>query len=311
MRGLASVRAVSKQAREFGGGFWRFHLRFLSFWTVALLLSTPAHSEVPAVNTDQNYSSSAQLTRSALDDDDQLVSVSLDGGSELKLISPQKWAPLISGVVEPVTNIHRDFERTFGRLPPFKASVRLTDSEDFFRSTGAPTWTTAVYYRGEILIPIRSSEEVDLKTLRRSIRHEYTHALIHALSDGKCPGWLDEGLAQWAEDESNTIAQSSIPRLLIEHQPLRLELLQEGFTKLDYELASVAYAESLFAAKQVITTFGFERIRVFFDGLRQGLRKGTAFERAFSTSEDEFEQKLGRALLVERHSTLRPQSANS
>lgn len=232
--------------------------------------------------------------------------INLQGGSELKISSPERWAPLVDRATASSTKVHQDFEEYLGSIPPVATSIRLIENSQFFRLTGAPKWTNAVYYRGEIMIPIESSNEINLKKFDLTVRHEFSHAIINALSGGRCPGWLDEGLAQWAEGSHNPVFRMSLRRWLLENQPLALGGLQKGFTELDYELASAAYAQSLFAAHQVIYTFGFKSLRVFFDGLRQGLEQGVAFERAFLMSEKVFERKLKRALHDAKVGTLYP-----
>lgn len=271
-------------------------MRFLVFFIFSLLFCAAAHSEVFSPNMSADYES-PQLAGTAHEDGIRYVHLNLQGGSELKLISPERWAPILDLVRASLPEIHRDSEQLFGDIPALITSIRLIDDKHFFQTTGAPKWTSALYFRGEIMIPIESPNHVDLRTLNFAVRHEYTHAVIHALSDGKCPGWLDEGLAQWVEDGNNPVVRPSLRRWLREHQPLKLEFLQQGFTQLDYELASAAYAQSLFSAHQAINIFGFKSIRLFFDGLRNGLGQGVAFERAFSMPQRVFEENLGRALL--------------
>ena len=52
-------------------------------------------------------------------------------------------------------------------------------------------------YDGTIKIPV--SLNCSYETLRKTIRHEYTHHLVFNLSEGKAPIWLNEGLAQLFE----------------------------------------------------------------------------------------------------------------
>jgi hypothetical protein len=221
-----------------------------------------------------------------------LAPITLSGGSNLTLITPSEWVPLGRQLAASLSRAHTDFSKLFGNLPAFSTALRLLDEDAFYLSTGAPHWTNAMFYRGQILIPLSQIESVDMPDLRRSIRHEYTHALIHALSGGKAPGWLDEGLAQWAEGVENPALQPALLRWLQGNEPVPLAFLQGGFTRLQAEMVPAAYAQSLFATRRIMSDYGFEKVRLYFSELKNGSDKATAFETAFGISEAQFEQSI-------------------
>ncbi len=226
----------------------------------------------------------------------RLAPIALKGGSHLTLISPESWAPLAYKVSASIIRTHQDFEQKFGDIPPLMTSVHLMDEESFFRVSGAPRWTQALYLRGQIMISLYSLEQVDLDDLFRSVGHEYSHAVVHTLSGGNCPGWLDEGLAQRAEGQVNAALKPALKGWLRQHSPINLSLLAGGFTALDSEMVAPAYAQALFATNRIIDTYGFKALRVFFDGLRKGQDQSSAFKQAFQISSKEFEQQLGEDL---------------
>jgi len=228
----------------------------------------------------------------------KLSPLSLQGGSQLTIESPQRWSNLSIELLKSLRKTHEVYTKLFGEIPRFESSIRLMDEDTFFLTTGAPRWTNAMYYRGEIIIPLSYSQRVDLPNIYRSLRHEYMHAVIHALSAGRAPGWLDEGLAQWSEGDENPALQPALYEWLNKHEPLNLSLLQGGFTRLDASMVPAAYAQSLFAANTVVNTYGFSPIRHYFDGLRSGLSKEEAFNRAFNLDESGYESKLGQSLKV-------------
>lgn len=223
--------------------------------------------------------------------------VAVSGGGTLTLISPERWSDLSQAVVGTLQGIHDELTKMFGTLPAFATSIRLTDIENFRRATGAPGWTNALYYRGQIIIPLSVTEEPDVENLKRSIRHEYTHAVINSLSAGRAPGWLDEGLAEWMEGDENPALRPALAKWLEGNDPVPLSLMQGGFTKMESDMVPAAYAQSLFAATVVINTFGFENIRTYFDGLKQGMSKEAAFAYGFSLDLNSFERRLGKTLL--------------
>ncbi|HEX8632742.1 MAG TPA: SpoIID/LytB domain-containing protein [Pyrinomonadaceae bacterium] len=84
---------------------------------------------------------------------------------------------------------------------------------DFTGATGQPAWVAAVT-RG------RRIELQPLSTLARrgvlapTLRHEYAHAVIDALSRSRAPRWLSEGLAAHVAGEGRALARHASPEKL-------------------------------------------------------------------------------------------------
>jgi hypothetical protein len=220
----------------------------------------------------------------------------LIGGSTLMMVSPKEWAPLAQELSGQLRQTHEQYYRLFGIIPALSATVRLMEAEEFYEKTGAPRWTNAMYFRGEITIPLVPNQTIDLENLFRSLKHEYTHAIINALSGGRCPGWLDEGLAQWSEGYVNPALTPALKIWLRSRPPIPLTLLQGGFTRLQNEMVPPAYAQSLFAARSVINTFGMHKVRDYFAALRTGQTKPDSFKTAFGVTETAFEGALQKSL---------------
>ena len=69
------------------------------------------------------------------------------------------------------------------------------NQEDFFNITNVPRWTNAIYFKKHIIFPIDDENQKFDIVFLKSLRHEYMHALIYNLSNGKCASWFDEGIA--------------------------------------------------------------------------------------------------------------------
>lgn len=225
-----------------------------------------------------------------------LVPLALNGGSTLTLVSPTRWSTLVDQLSDVLTQTHEGLSGTFGDIPAFATSLRLMDQEAFFQLTGAPAWTNAMFFRGEIIIPLSLTEPNDELSIVRAVRHEFTHAAIHSLSGGKAPGWIDEGIAQWAEGSENPALRPALRAWLRESPPVPLSLLRGGFTRLEEPMVAPAYAQSLVAARLLLEQFGVTAIRLYFDDLRTGVAPGRAFQRRFGISESQFEARLAQHL---------------
>lgn len=222
--------------------------------------------------------------------------LALSDGSSLTFVSPQRWRGTAAKLHRVVTETHTLFTELLGELPPVETTVQLMDENTFFDLTGAPSWTNAIYYRGRIMMPLPETGAIDQENLERSLRHEYTHAIISALSGGKCPGWLDEGLAQWAEGTENPALQLALVSWIRKNPAVPLALLQGGFTRLETRMVAAAYAESLFASNTLMKSFGASALRDYFNRLRDGADRADAFEGAFGINEELFEKRLASAL---------------
>jgi hypothetical protein len=256
-----------------------------------LSVALPVSATPPSESGPERARYSAEETRSL-----RFTPLQLTGGSKLTLISPLRWSDVADELVTTLNNTHAEYTQRFASIPAFSTSIRLMDEQSFYELTGAPAWTNAMFIRGQIVIPLSTTQPIDLENLHRSVKHEYTHAIISALSGGRAPGWLDEGLAQLAEGEEHPALRASLKSWLQVNDPVPLSLLQGGFTKLSTPMVPPAYAQSLLASKAIVDTYGFSKIGVYLAALRKGVDKDRAFATGFGISPEVFEQKLASAL---------------
>lgn len=282
-----------------GKGF-RFSIRFavnfepqalLFFLSAAITLSFHAMAVCPA-SAERNSEIKGRLaykTNSPGSVDFKVEPSSLRDGSVITLITPTKWAEVGGQLVEALKSVHAELSQEFGELVPVNTALRVLPESLFYQTTGAPSWTNALFYRGQVFIPLTEESSEDLPNLIRSARHEYVHSVIHTLSAGRCPGWIDEGLAQSTEGEENPALRPALMRYLKANTALEFSILQGGFTRIENKAVAAAYAQSLVASLALRKTFGFPRIRTYLDLLRKGSDKDDAFREAFGVSERHFE----------------------
>ncbi len=263
------------------------------------LVTAHAHDNEPG-------SQPPSRARYALPDVDgalRFTPLTLSDGSKLTLISPRRWGDIAEDISAELTETHLQLTKLFGSVPPFRSSVRLMDEPSFYELTGAPAWTNAMFFRGEIIIPLSTSKPIDLENLHRSVKHEYSHAVFSALSGGMIPGWIDEGLAQWIEGDENPALRNSLKHYLQRASPVPLALLQGGFTKLESQMVPAAYAQSLLAVQAMIKAYGIEKISLYLGLLREEVDKEAAFYTAFGITESDFENRLRNTLVTWAHPT--------
>lgn len=199
---------------------------------------------------------------------------------------------------------YEELSRKFEFRPEQKVVFRFMTPEEFRKHTGAPAWTSAMYLRGEVSIPVSKEKRLNPSELRRAIRHEYTHAVLAEVSGRKCPAWLDEGIAQMMEDDVNPLLAPALARWAKNHgsEAMPLSWLQNGFMTLDESIVPAAYAESLFASRLLVQKWGYKAVLDYLHNIALGFDSSRSFLLAFGVSEREFERALG--LEIERWALL-------
>ncbi len=191
-----------------------------------------------------------------------------------------------------LNDTYDELSRSFGYAPKNRVTLRLLPPEEFKRLTGAPAWTSAMFYRGEISVPLKDHGSLSTSDLKRALRHEYTHAVVAEISGFRCPAWLDEGIAQLIEGRPNPVLGPALRQWLSENDAMPLAWLQDGFTTLDNKLVPAAYAQSLFATRTLVEESGMDALVQYLQLLKTRIPEDEAFARAFDISKDGFERRL-------------------
>jgi tetratricopeptide (TPR) repeat protein len=94
--------------------------------------------------------------------------------------------------------LEEHFQALAGELhftPAEPITVIVYTRETFREVTGVPDWAGAAN-DGRIRVPVQGLETVP-EALSRSLKHELTHSFLYQKTQGRCPTWLQEGVAQW------------------------------------------------------------------------------------------------------------------
>jgi stage II sporulation protein D len=125
-------------------------------------------------------------------------------------------------------------------LPALEINVNETTA-DFVAATGQPSWVAAATRGARIeLQPLATLERRG--TLAQTLRHEYAHACIEALSRGRAPLWLAEGLATHFAGEGALLARRA-PAKKISTDELERKLKERASPDEARALYATAYAE--------------------------------------------------------------------
>jgi hypothetical protein len=216
--------------------------------------------------------------------------------SGITVLTPNTHNRLAKRFLEVASITKKEYSHLFGDLSQLNTTIILMNSDEFYRRTGTPSWTNAIFFRKKIIVPIEKARLLDDDTIVRSIRHELLHAVVYDLGNGKVPGWLDEGLAQWIEGSEHDALSNSLKSWLQKNTPLPLSILQGGFTKLESSMVPAAYGQSLFATKYLIKERGIRAIRKLLTSTSKGKTFSDSFKETTGYSVSDFEHNLTTSL---------------
>ncbi|MEO8603163.1 MAG: peptidase MA family metallohydrolase [bacterium] len=175
--------------------------------------------------------------------------------------------------------------------PADRIAAVLYPSEDFHDVTQTPSWSSGVF-DGRIKLPVGGLAQGDPATLERTLRHEYGHVLVHQLSRGHTPVWLNEGIALWSEETRDGDRAAWATDTIAGQELFRLRELQEPFLALPAARVHIAYAQSYLAVKALIDRHGARRVREVLEQLGAGQPFDAAFQAAFYQTPDVFDAEL-------------------
>jgi tetratricopeptide (TPR) repeat protein len=191
-------------------------------------------------------------------------------------------------VLRILEDAYSEIGRQLSFYPDQEIAVILYSDRQFREVTDAPGWSAGLY-DGKIRIPIGGIEQ-ETPGLRRLLYHEYTHAVVRAITP-RVPTWLNEGLAQYCEGRKIDGQARAVLRALAQAGKLpALRSLEGPFTGLGGAQADYAYLISLSAVSYLGDQFGIYRVRMVLDELARGAEVPRAIENSLLISSDDFER---------------------
>jgi tetratricopeptide (TPR) repeat protein len=187
-----------------------------------------------------------------------------------------------------------DLARDLGTPPRDNILVTLYTEQAFFDVTRAPSWTGALN-DGKLRIPINGLSSMT-SDLARVLKHELTHSFINQLSAGRCPTWLNEGIAQLEEQKSLGGDGRQLGQLFKSQRDIPLNVLEGSFMRFSGGEAYVAYAESLAAVSYINDTYGMGDIQRILQRLSEGNSTEAALRATIHSDYGQLESEIGKYL---------------
>ncbi len=140
--------------------------------------------------------------------------------------------------------------------------VVLVYSADQFRQLrqDTPDWV-AGQYDGKIRFPLPGAG-INQATAEHVLFHEYTHAVIHELTDNRCPTWLNEGFADYEAWKHDQHPWASLRRAAAANALIPWGELSTHFsTTASAQDVSLAYEESHSIVRYLVERYGMWHMR--------------------------------------------------
>ena len=165
-----------------------------------------------------------------------------------------------------------------GIAPRSTISVSLYTSQAFFDVTQAPGWSGAVY-DGKLRIPVEGLTSVTPE-LSRVLKHELAHAFISQITRGRCPQWLNEGVAMSVEPRELGSVGYRLQQVYAAQRQMPLSALEGNWLSFSTSEASLAYYEGLAGVLYIRDTYGMSDVQ----RILQRIGDGSSTEAAMRTT---------------------------
>ncbi len=187
-----------------------------------------------------------------------------------------------------------DLVRVLGVSPRSSIPVVLYTGQAFFDVTQAPSWSSAVN-DGKLRIPIEGMTSVTPE-LARVLKHELAHSFVTQISNGRCPQWLQEGIAQAVEPKSLSGHGPVLARMFASDHEIPFNALERSFMQFSTIQAAIAYDESLAAVQYINETYGMSDIQRVLERLAQGSSTEAALRAVVHSDYAQLQAEVGKYL---------------
>jgi Tfp pilus assembly protein PilF len=196
-------------------------------------------------------------------------------------------------IVETLEADYDDLARQFGSVLHNSVPVVLYTDQAFFDVTQAPSWSSAIN-DGKLRIPVQGLSVVT-PDLAHVLKHELAHSFINQLSAGRCPQWLNEGLAQ-AVEPRRLVNGPRLTEMFQAQRQIPLNMLENNFMRFSGAEAILAYDESLAAALYMQDTFGMMDVQHLLESLSEGNSIEAALRSVIHSDYAQLESGIGKYL---------------
>ena len=155
-------------------------------------------------------------------------------------------------------------ESELNYTPKESIGVVLYTGQAYFDVTRAPSWSGALN-DGRLRVPVEGLAGVSSE-LSRTLKHELTHSFIFQKTRGRCPTWLNEGIAQWMEGARAREHAGEFVSIYDQRKlTIPLAALEGSWMGYSGDQAIAAYMWGLSVTEYIVATDGMRDIERLLD----------------------------------------------
>ena len=197
---------------------------------------------------------------------------------------------LAAEILQTLEGHYQTLQRQLRFAPADKIAVVLYTEETFRDVTRAPGWAGALN-DGRLRVPVRGLTGVS-DELSRMLIHELTHSFVRQKTRGRCPNWLNEGLAQYMEPRRSDDSAKPLVAMYESGRYIPLNRLEGGWTSMPAPVAGFAYAWALAATETIVADSGMFGIERFFEHFSSETAVEPAMRASFQTDYPGLERNM-------------------
>ncbi|KAF0218312.1 MAG: TPR repeat-containing [Geobacteraceae bacterium] len=185
---------------------------------------------------------------------------------------------LADGILATLEDAYNSVGSDLAYFPIARIPVLLYTKKDYRSVTTSPEWSGGLY-DGKIRLPIGGASELT-PLLKGVLFHEYTHVVVHELTNGNCPTWLNEGLAEFEERKVFNPPMAELGKAAKQKGFLSFKALEGSFASLSVREATLAYQQSYAMVNFMISTYGWYKVKDILVNLGNRMPIETAMAKA-------------------------------
>ncbi|UFS70893.1 hypothetical protein LPW11_01610 [Geomonas sp. RF6] len=172
---------------------------------------------------------------------------------------------LSAEVMDALESAYATVGADFELFPQSRVPVILYTRSDYRSVTEGPDWSGGLY-DGKIRLPLGGTNHLTPQ-LRAVIFHEYTHVLVHELTRGRAPTWLNEGLAEVEGRREFAPPLHALAEARRSNALLGKASLSAPFTSLSGNKVLLAYQQSYSLVQFMVERYGWYAVRQILKSL--------------------------------------------
>jgi hypothetical protein len=123
--------------------------------------------------------------------------------------------------------------------------------------TEGPEWSSGLY---DGRLRVRAGGATAITQIAGTLKHELAHSFIGYMTRNRCPGWLNEGLAQMLSSRESSYRAPELLEAFQDKKHFPMKTLEPNFGRFSGQQAQLAYLQSLATVEYLRSRHGMNSL---------------------------------------------------